>query len=367
MKTFLAMGQSHVAGAGLGGIWDIPCNVQAWNSVGDSDSASMGLGSVWISAPPINSAPFNNKNNLMAHAVRYLAAELAETIRLSVIARSGTEIGQWMDAAGNPGPMYIRMVNVLAAAGITTVDGLLWHQGEADSLAGTASTYAAKFGSLLARMESDGYITGSTPVVIGELNLLHTAMNSVLRSIASQNARIGIADISTFRLNGGGDNHFSGPSCARAGLEYAKEYLKLAGVPDEETERYFVAACGCADLIIPQNIWTKVPVKAETGRKDLISSGCFVADRRGTYRFSLGGFAGAENTYIAILDDGGGILKSSAHSAMADYVAGDVVLARGEGDNSWLGVYQTSTPIVSVPATASALINRLVVEYLGRW
>jgi hypothetical protein len=368
MKTILAMGQSNMVGAVPGGVWGIPSAVTVWNCAGDSSSATAGLGSAFVTPANMSVAPFIGKNNLAIHACRYLASELGEDIRLIIVALSGTPIEEWSNPGG---AMYARMQAVLAAAGVTYVDAFLWHQGEAN--AGAPAAYPALWAALLNRMETDGYINVATPIVIGELAIWQTAMNPVLRSIANADFRVSIADMSCFPVFD--DNlHFNGPSLVRAGLEYARELMKIPSAffhPSFDTETY-VTAAGAADFTTSVGVPCKVLVKAENGNKALIQGGAFQADRLGVWEFALRGCAFNTSMSLVLLDEAGSIIQfiagtgGAASGGMYPYTNGDSVVALGKGDRVYLGILLPNGTPGTFSAKNSAWINRMTVRYLGR-
>lgn len=353
-------------GGGSGGVWGIPASVTVWNSTGNVDTL-VGLGNAWV-APVIGSPPLvGTANNSAVHAARYLAHELGQDVRLILIAKGGYAISYWTSPTGT---MYARMQAVLAAAGVTKVDGFLWHQGEAD-LANYA-TYPAAFNSLLSRMETDGYIDASTPVVIGELSAAHAQMNTALQSIAAGSLRVGIASNATYTVLAPTDLHFTGQSLVRIGLEFARELMALPGAfnyAPVAVEFPYVAARGCAEYTTISNVPVKVLVKAEYGSKELIQNGAFVADCFGVYEFQVSGYTLSGRFGVSLLDATGAILHYITSSDVngVQHYDGSAVVALGEDDKLYLGVMQvTGANGPVVPAAYSSLINSLTVKYLGR-
>lgn len=367
--TILAMGQSNAVGTGTGGAWSIPNTVTVWNCAADSSATNAGLGNSFVAATR-GSAPFHSSggNNLFVHAARYLAAELGVNIRLILVARSGFAISNW---AAN-GSMYLRMKAVLAAASVTKVDAFLWHQGEADF--GATGAYTTAWNTLLTNMTSDGYIDASTPIVLGELIVQSASgtMNGILRAIADASDRVALADIACFPMISPADNfHFTGPSLVRAGLEYARELMKLPGAFNHtpaETDYPYVTAAGAFAYTPTSGAFCIVRVKAENGKKSLIDSGGFVADRVGVWEFIVSGFTYRSSLSVVLLDAAGGLIQmvTAASGAGIPHIDGSTVLALGLNDRVYMGVQQVSGSNVAIAAPASALVNRLTVKYLGR-
>lgn len=368
--TLLAMGQSQIQGGGVGGVWDIPPSVTIWNNAGNIDTLA-GTGNAWV-APVIGSTPLPGvANNEAVQAAKYLSLELGQDVRLILVARGGYAISNWASPGGS---MYARMQAVLAAAGVSKVDGFLWHQGEAD-LANTAA-YPASFNALLSRMTTDGYIDADTPIVIGELSAAHAQMNAVLRTISDASPRIGLSDIATFPVLSPSDLHFTGPALVRNGLEMAREMMKLPGPFNHEPadiDYPYVAARGFTEYSTVSGVPTKVPVKAENGKKSLIQGGAFVADRLGVYEFDASGYTLTGRYGVSLLDANGTILQyltssdSAGSTTAAQHYDGSAVMALGPGDKVFLGVMQvTGANGPTISPAYSSLINSLTVKYLGR-
>lgn len=370
MLTILAMGQSNALGFGTGGVWGIPASVTVWNCAGNGNSGSVGNAFV---APVMGAAPFfPGKNNMMVHACRYLAAELNQNVRLILVSYGGQPISEW--SAVN-GPMYTRMKNVLTAANVSSVDAFLWHQGEANTP--TYATYEAAWATLIGKMTSDGYINASTPIVIGDLACQPTSpnMNAVLRGLAEASARVSIADISCFQTNDMVVDiaHFNGISLVRAGLEYARELMKLPGAfnyTPSETDYPYVTAAGNTLYTATLGHVCPIRVKAENGNKTLIdSSGGFVADRLGAWEFTVSGFTNRDSLHIVLMDASGGIIQAVVGTSTdrhTSHLDGSTVLAMGKDDRAYMAVVQSSGSYAPVPALYSALLNRMTVKYLGR-
>jgi hypothetical protein len=165
-----------------------------------------------------------------------LASEFARTlanrdpqmkIGLIPCAFGGTSLDQW-----KPGSQLYNQA--LERARIAqkrgTIDGILWHQGEADSSAAKVATYADRFAAMIAQLRTDLAVPNA-PVVIGELGRFlgnGEAFNQNLPSVAAKVPRCAV--VTTEDLNHRGDKvHFDSPSLRSLGQRYAAAYLKLAG------------------------------------------------------------------------------------------------------------------------------------------
>lgn len=217
-KYFLASGQSNCRGRGTGGDFTISPLVKVWNNQNDISDLT-NLGTAWVT-PDRNARPFvSGCNNFAVHAANQIALATGEEVRLVIVAKGDTSIGQWFSASIRQ-PMLYRISAVLAAAGVTTLDGFWWHQGEADNSATAAGYYPGRWNALINCLTSDGVITSSTPVVMGEVSTKYGTIPGVLQSIADADPRIRLAPVKQFeRLTD--DVHFTGPELVRIGLVYA--------------------------------------------------------------------------------------------------------------------------------------------------
>lgn len=214
-KYFLCSGQSNAIGRSTGGDWTISPLVKVWNNKNDISDLT-NLGNAWVT-PDRNANPFvNGCNNLAVHAANQIALATGEEVRLVLVAKGGISIGQWYSANIRQ-PMLLRISAVLAAAGVTALDGFWWHQGETDN--GSTSSYVGRWNALVQCLTDDGLITATTPIVIGEVAPKYTAIAPVLKSIADADPRVLQAPITRFAMNSDGI-HFTGPELVRIGLVY---------------------------------------------------------------------------------------------------------------------------------------------------
>ena len=126
-KYFLASGQSNMVGRGAGGASTFSSLLKVWNNENDLTDLTA-LGNAWVS-PNLSQDPFvGGKNNLAVHAANQIALTTGEQVRLIIVAKGNTSIGQWFSASIRQ-PMLYRISAVLAAANVTAVNGFWWHQG----------------------------------------------------------------------------------------------------------------------------------------------------------------------------------------------------------------------------------------------
>jgi hypothetical protein len=230
--TFLVSGQSNAIGVAVGGFFDAAPTLHVWDNASlllDSLPADyeLNLGTQFI-VPVLGSPPFrdNGANNSFVAFGARLSRLIGQTVRLLIVPRGGTSIDLWSTTTTR-GPMYTRMAAVMAAAGVTSVDGFLWHQGESDEA--TAGTYQARFSQLISFLQTDGYLTATTPIVVGTLSPTCPNMNAVLRSLpAAFPGNLGVAEISDLPFEPD-QLHLTGPAIVDAGYRYVNALSDLPG------------------------------------------------------------------------------------------------------------------------------------------
>lgn len=189
--VILALGQSNMMGWGEATDGDKAPDpgVYFWNN---PSSGSIGTGSQW-NVGTFGTAPLNvpatvgegYANNLAFHAAKRLRQQLNRPIYVIVIARGAHRIESFIPAATVTAmgwtrdgglDLYTMMANNLSAAlaavpgAPSTVDCVMVHQGEANSLSDPPELYARKVKIALEGIEALGYVHRSrTPVVLGEI------------------------------------------------------------------------------------------------------------------------------------------------------------------------------------------------------
>lgn len=215
VRYYLLSGQSNARGRAPGGDFTISPLVKVWNNRNDISDLT-NLGTAWVT-PDRNANPFvSSWNNFAVHAANQIALATGDEVRLVIVAKGGLNIGNWYMASTRQA-MLLRMVAVLDAAGVTAVDGFWWHQGEGDNSTAT-STYLGRWNAIKTALTNDGYMTASTPVVMGEATASHTGTNATLAACLDSRTRL--APIKNFDDIGDG-THFSGVELVRIGLVYA--------------------------------------------------------------------------------------------------------------------------------------------------
>jgi hypothetical protein len=159
--------------------WSPPTNLKIWN---------------WDGVDTHVGTDFAGIDGTKMNVTWRVAAEIARAnptrqVRLINISFAGQAISHWMTGTGAP-DVYDNigdnMTPALAAAGVSTIDLLLWWQGESDAAA--PSTYLADFETVQARFQAETWFPRSTPVVVFGItnttiggSAIYGAMNTILQ------------------------------------------------------------------------------------------------------------------------------------------------------------------------------------------
>jgi hypothetical protein len=216
-RYYLASGQSNMVGRGSGGPTTFSPLLKVWNNQNDLSDLT-NLGTAWVD-PELSQRPFvNGKNNLAVHAANHIALTTGDDVRLIIVAKGDTSISEWFSASVRKA-MLNRITAVLSAAGVTALDGFWWHQGEADDTTSRAGYYPGRWAAMISALTTDGNLTSTTPIVMGEVSPNYTIIPPVLQGIADADSRIRQAPNRLFETYDG--IHFTGSELARIGLVYA--------------------------------------------------------------------------------------------------------------------------------------------------
>lgn len=396
MKTVLVMGQSNATGRGTTGEFVIDAGVTVWNNTGDLNTLA-NLGNSFVTPNRANPPFVSSYNSPSIHFCKYLKRSTGEDVRLILVAYPGIGIDQWMESNGTKGPMYLRMAAVLAAAGITSVDVFVWHQGEHDDTIPRPSLYTDRWNRLILQMTNEGYITASTPIVMNETPAVQVNIPPIINAIVNASPRIGLSKISTFPLID--TIHYDGTYAPRIGFEYLRalsntqtsfnsiipdpDYLendlltgsnvdgerKRTRVKDVVPQNKWIYAVGYNSFSIPSSSsWTAVPLKARFGDRSLVpSNGSFTPNQSGLWRIYARGWAGGDGSAVSLLDRNNSELQRLAFAPTgAAIMDGEVILDLSAGDPIYLGVRQTGGSTVNVTYDGVApLYYALEATYLG--
>lgn len=157
------------------------------------------------------------------------AADEQATIGLIPCAFGGTKLDQW--AKGSK--LYNETVaRATAGAAEGVLRGILWHQGEGDSTAELAPTYAARLTALIGDLRHD-LDAPELPVVVGELgnfrqekNAFTVEINRQLALVATEVPHVALASAAELR-DLGDQTHFDAESLREFGRRYAVRMKQL--------------------------------------------------------------------------------------------------------------------------------------------
>lgn len=230
MKSFLLIGQSNMAGRGDFG--EVP-------EIINSKCFMMRNGKWTAMREPINpdraiwGADFHSGVGLSASFADEYAKYFDEEIGLIPCADGGTSLSEWM-----PGELlYDNAVNNAKLAQRTSeIAGILWHQGENDSIAEhDAKTYSERFIYMITTLKQE-LGNDQIPVIVGELGSFAKErlngklkyldiVNSALYEMPQKLSACGFAG--AHGLTHRGDSiHFDSKSYRILGKRYFEAYLR---------------------------------------------------------------------------------------------------------------------------------------------
>jgi hypothetical protein len=218
-KTYLLSGQSNARGIYSDGYFPTNSHVTIWDNLGTSTDLN-NLGTQWLT-PNISNQPFDGLNNLGVNAAEKIYTATGEDVRFILVAKGSMEISSWYN--GTPQAMLLRILAVLNAAGVTSLDGFWWHQGEQDN-AIDPDDYLTMFTGILNTLKSNNLITDQTPVIMGETSINFPGSNLCLDNCLVDE-RTRLAPIRTFETGDG--THYLGTELVKIGSIYASYQLIL--------------------------------------------------------------------------------------------------------------------------------------------
>jgi hypothetical protein len=161
------------------------------------------------------------------------------TIGLIPCAVGGSPIDTWQPGVFYPATKSHPWDDMTKRAAIAlkagTLKGILWHQGESDSLPDLAQAYEAKLHNLIARLRKE-LNAPDVPFIAGQMGkfadmpwtpeklIVDTAHQNLAKKVSRT------AFVSAEGLSHKGDKiHFDSPSFREVGKRYAEAYLKMPG------------------------------------------------------------------------------------------------------------------------------------------
>lgn len=219
---YILMGQSNMSGRGL--------LIQENSSVQNQNVFMFTQGLEWVLAK--NPLHFDKPSMVgVGPGLSFgdmMQKESHHNIGLVPTAVGGTSINAWVpkgyDRNTNKYPYDDAEKRILAAMKTGNIKGILWHQGEADSRAETASNYLPKLIELIARVRK---LTGNDklPFVVGELGRYKPQYANINKELAKLPSLIPNTEVvSSDGLTDIGDQtHFDSKSAIIFGERYAKK------------------------------------------------------------------------------------------------------------------------------------------------
>lgn len=142
---------------------------------------------------------------------------------------SGFTNSEWIAGGAAYTTAISRIQAVIAANPTAVVEGVLWHQGEADR---NNASYATQLTSLIDRMRTDVPALAGKPFIMGEIlraaNNLSVDVNAVMASVAASLANVSV--VSSEGLTDRGDGlHFNSPSYRALGTRYWDRFKTMRG------------------------------------------------------------------------------------------------------------------------------------------
>lgn len=185
--------------------------------------------------------PLNHQTNAGAgtggfevgFAEQFQAAFPLDDLIIVPVAKGGTGFvdGEWIVG----GPAYAEAITRIRAVRDANpgaiIEGVLWHQGEADR-AGTAATYQSQMNALAGRFRSSIPELAGKPFIFGEIGRFVTGdtigVNAILANAVAATTVAGLA--SSEGLTDRGDGlHFNSPSYRALGKRYWDAFKALRG------------------------------------------------------------------------------------------------------------------------------------------
>lgn len=168
-------------------------NLKVWNNPDFSNAVSAGDTSTDATGSAFISPPTDRLLLSLATANEIAKANPQRMVYVVSTGYSGQPIAQWMTGASAPDVYAITKANIeaaLAAISRSSVDLLLWWQGESDA---TSTSYPFEFQTVINRFYTETWFARSTQMMIFGLGstaitgiAAHDPFNGILRRVVSQ-------------------------------------------------------------------------------------------------------------------------------------------------------------------------------------
>ena len=170
-------GQSNAVGVNNGGPNPANSLVKTWNGATGTWGGSDYTAAPWSLSTPNGNGGNNNIALALAHRI---ADETGSEVYIIYDAVGGQSIDQWV-GSGTSSARYAAFKTKVQAAlsstalsGITTLDYLIYAQGEEDALTMDFSTYRTKFTTLDTQFRAESWMASTTPMLVMGMSGLHT-------------------------------------------------------------------------------------------------------------------------------------------------------------------------------------------------
>lgn len=162
VELWLGTGQSNMARQPAYS-WSPPANAKIWNLTIATDGS---VGTAFASLP---NTTISFPNAFIADRANRFPNK---TIYLLNVSKESNPIAQWLPGASSTPPLMDVYANIianitaaLAAAGVTTITGVLWWQGETDC-ANASTTWRTDFETVVTRFQTNSWCPATIPWVI---------------------------------------------------------------------------------------------------------------------------------------------------------------------------------------------------------
>lgn len=231
IHSFLMIGQSNMAGRGH--LDEVP-------PIRDEKIKMLRNGRWQVMAEPINyDRPFAGIGLAASFAAGFRARHPQEEVGLIPCADGGSSLEEWL-----PGSALFdsAVLNAKLAQRISSIDGILWHQGETDCVLERALRYKERFSEIISAFRRELELP-SQPLLIGGLGEFLTdcrlhdyfvnapIVDQALRDFAAANEHCYYVTAKGLKANPD-QLHFNAASLRIFGLRYLEAYERLEHITE---------------------------------------------------------------------------------------------------------------------------------------
>lgn len=243
----LATGQSNTVGFNDGtGEHTVNPNVLSWDCLNNvwnvmqegvlPMGADMSLTTPGINPCQHQSGTFPNANNPTWHFAKAVQQICGCQVRVILLGWGGNSISQWV-SSGALSPNYSFLHNTMIAAGVPSIDFMIWDQGENDLFGGGVDTsscvYLSNWQTLKAQLRAESWFPPSTPIITTGLavaangNLYCPELSIRADATGANDPFVVFANTNALTTNvtGGAGLHWDGPSTVTLGAQIYTDAL----------------------------------------------------------------------------------------------------------------------------------------------